>query len=338
MPSRFLPVARFPRRVFVWPTVLLLETWLLLVSPVVLAVAGLFSALRRDSRALRVSALVLAWAAVEPYAIARLARMRAAGAGPQEWEAFVGWFVQTLYTGIRVLLDVHLELDPSSPTPDDVGRAPLVVLARHSGPGDPFLLAWLLAVHYRLRLRVIAKAALRLEPAVDLAGEAAGICFVRGVLQRPRRGTGLAAITDVARSLQPRDALLIFPEGQNFSARRRREALAGLREAGEWLKAHRASRLRRVLPPRTRGTAAALGAAPGTDVLVVVHSGFGASGRPWWRLPIHETVRVRAWLRPAADVPRDAAALDRWLLDEWARVDGWLADAGVAAVPLAESR
>jgi 1-acyl-sn-glycerol-3-phosphate acyltransferase len=305
---------------------LAVELGLLAASPLLVAITALVSAARRDSRALRVCLLVLVWAAGEPYAIVRIVRLRQRQAPDEEWAAFLRWFVNALYASVRLLLGVGLALDPASVQATDLaGAGPLVVLARHSGPGDPFLIAWLLVEHYRLRIRVVAKAALRLEPAVDLAGEQLGVCFVRA----GRRGSSLAAIRLQAEQLAAGDALLIFPEGANFSVPRRSAALAELRRSGRALQARRAGRMRRLLPPRSAGTTAALAAAPAASVLLVAHSGFGASGRPWWRLPINETVRVRSWLVAAEDVPRAEREVERWLLDRWAEVDRWLAvDAG----------
>lgn len=323
-------LARLPRRVLVWPLVFTVEVAATLLSPLILAVAGLVSLGRRDSRALRVTTLALTWMLMEPYAFARIAALRLAGAPAEEWDAFARWLLNLLYSAIRLVLGVQLELDGESVSDADVAAAaPLVVLSRHSGPGDPFLLAWLLAVRYRLRLRVVVKTALRVEPSVDLAGESIGLCFVRA----GRRHRATTAITAVARELSGGEALLIFPEGMNYSTERRSHALRRLREAGEYLKARRAARLRRLLPPRTGGTAAALAAAPTASVLLVAHTGFGASGRPWWRLPIDESVRVRTWLLPADQVPREAAQVDRWLMDCWAEVDAWLTRHQPAPVP-----
>ena len=314
-------LARLPRRLLVWPLVFALEITLTLTSPLVLAGAAIVSAARRDSRAVRVTTLVLTWMAMEPYAFARILSLRAAGAPSDDWDELVRWFLSVVNSAIRRLLGVRLEMDPQSvPDEDVVAASPLLVLSRHSGPGDPFLLAWLLAVRYRLRLRIVVKASLRVEPSVDMAGEAVGLCFVRSGARR--RST--AEIARVAADLGRGQALLIFPEGANYSTERRHTSLRRLREAGEYLKARRAARLRRLLPPRTAGTAAALAAAPAAQVLLVAHTGFGASGRPWWRLPINETVRVRTWLLDAEDVPRDERLVDRWLMDRWEEADGWL--------------
>jgi len=80
------------------------------------------------------------------------------------------------YAAVRRILDVEVVLDSASAKPDAVPRdEPVIVLSRHCGPGDSVLVAWLLAIEYRLQLRIVLKAVLQCEPALDLAGEHAMI-------------------------------------------------------------------------------------------------------------------------------------------------------------------
>jgi hypothetical protein len=82
------------------------------------------------------------------------------------------------------------------------------------------------------------------------------------------------------------------------------------------------------LPPRRGGTTAALTGNPDADVLLLAHTAFTPDGRdrPWWRLPVHRTMLIRTTLIPAADVPREPAAIAGWLDETWSVVDGWIAE------------
>ena len=92
-------------------------------------------------------------------------------------------FLTSAYAVARRILDVEVVLDSASAMPDAIPRnEPVIVLSRHCGPGDSVLVAWLLAVEYRLQLRIVLKAVLQCEPALDLAGELGCLMF-----PRPRR-------------------------------------------------------------------------------------------------------------------------------------------------------
>ena len=300
------------------PLVITVEVSLLLTGPALLAAAALLGALVGSSRPVRSVAVLLTYAAVE---LATLCRLMST---VDDIDALVERVLRTSYAALRTILDVRVELEDGSLTPEQVRTGnPLVVLSRHCGPGDTLYVAWLLVVHYRLRLRVVLKSLLRLEPALDLAADRLPLCFVRkhGARNRER-------IRELAASLRAGDALLLFPEGGNFSRLRWSRAVLGLIAAGRYLAALRARRRTHTLPPRRGGAAAALTGAPEADVMVLAHSGFTADGRdrPWWRLPVHRPLVVRTTLVQAAGVPRDPEDLTRWLEETWAQVDRWIAE------------
>ncbi|TVT25127.1 acyltransferase [Amycolatopsis acidiphila] len=310
------------RRAVMIPVVVLVEVFLLLTAPLSLAVAGLTSVCARSSRPLRTALLVLAYAGVELRVLRRIL------GGEPDWDALMSEVIDTIYRTLRLVLDVRLVLEAGSPA---AGRPaagnPVIVLARHCGPGDSLFIAWLIAVHYRLRLHIVLKALLRLEPTLDLAGDHVPLCFVARRGRRARDDIGA-----LAASLSHGDALLLFPEGGNFSRPRWRRAVAALFAGGALGAARRARRRTHTLPPHRGGTVAALTNAPGADVLLLTHTGFSDDGRdrPWWRLPVHRTVVVRTELIPAAQVPREPEAAGSWLEHRWAEVDAWVADHSTA--------
>jgi 1-acyl-sn-glycerol-3-phosphate acyltransferase len=123
------------------------------------------------------------------------------------------------------------------------------------------------------------------------------------------------------------DALLIFPEGGNFTPKRRFRAIQRLRQRGLGKATRRAEAMRNVLPPRPGGVTAALRAAPHADVVFVAHTGLEhlSTVRDIWRgLPMDKTLRLRWWFVPAVEVPRDDAELTDWLYRWWETIDGWI--------------
>ncbi|PJK22041.1 1-acyl-sn-glycerol-3-phosphate acyltransferase [Mycolicibacterium goodii] len=305
------------RRAVTVPLVTVLMVGVLLYGVPLLALAVAADLVLRSTRPSRTVAAVVAFAAMELYALAKLLR------GGLDGDRFTRELVGKIYTASRRILDVEVLLDTGSTDPDEVPRAdPVIVLSRHCGPGDSLLVAWLLTFHYRLRTRIVLKGLLRCEPVLDLAGDLGCLCFLDRGGKRAR-----AQIRELAASLEGGDALLLFPEGGNFTWARWHEAIRRRRSSGRLREARRAWRQSYTLPPRTGGAAAAMAGAPRANVLVLTHSGFSADGRarPWWRLPVHRRLVVHVSLVRAEELP-PRAELGAWLQDVWSKVDAWVAD------------
>jgi 1-acyl-sn-glycerol-3-phosphate acyltransferase len=286
-------------------------------------------------RALRLSAFALRYCAVELVAIAAAGFLWLRRAMPgrlgltseEEWtmanERLLGWALGSVLSAGRRCLGFHVVVADSSDATALTGDHPVLVLARHGGPGDSFALVHLLLTRYHRRPHIVLKDTLQLDPLIDLLLNRLGGCFLPSVAgDRPDVTEGLA---DMARSLGPRDALLLFPEGANWTPRRRRRAIDRLHRDRKLKAAHAANLMDHVLPPRPAGVFACLEARPGLRVVVVAHAGLDkvVSVRQGWSvLPIRTPMKVRAW--PTAEVPRDRDALLPWLTLEWAVVDEWI--------------
>jgi 1-acyl-sn-glycerol-3-phosphate acyltransferase len=137
-----------------------------------------------------------------------------------------------------------------------------------------------------------------------------------------------AAIADLAGDLDIEDALLIFPEGGNFTPQRRRRAISRLRQRGHTTYAERAEAMVHVMPPKPGGVGAAIAAAPHADVVFVAHTGLEhiVGVRDAWReIPVDKTLHLRWWFYPAAEVPVSEAERLGWLFERWADIDTWIA-------------
>jgi len=303
------------RRIVTVPLATALMVAVLVSGPLLLAVAGLVGLATRSSRPMRTAALVMAYAAIELRTVGRLL------CGERDCDRLMRDFLSMAHAAVRRILDVEVVLDPSSVTPNEIPcHEPLIVLSRHCGPGDTVLVAWLLTVEYRLQVRIVLKAILRCEPVLDFAGELGCLCFLaRGDRARHQ-------IQDLAASLAGGQAMLLFPEGANFTWPRWRAAIAELRSTGRIRAASRALRQSHTLPPHTGGATAAMSGAPSANILVLTHNGFCPDGRarPWWQLPIHRQLLIRTALVPAAQLPQPDQ-MSPWLERTWADVDAWVA-------------
>ena len=225
---------------------------------------------------------------------------------------------------------------------DEVGWSPLddgvpgsvnamLVLPRHAGPGDSLLLVHtLLGRDHDRRPRIVLKDLLQLDPLLDVYLNRLPNAFLTAGAD-----DSTAKVGRLATGLGDEDALLLFPEGGNFSQSRRRRAIDRLRMKGMDSQAAAAERLRHLLPPRPGGVAAALAAAPHADVVLVAHTGLehlSTAADLWDGLPMDATVRMRWWFVPAAEVPR-GPEVERWLYERWAELDDW-----IAAGPVGQDR
>jgi 1-acyl-sn-glycerol-3-phosphate acyltransferase len=303
------------RRLVTVPFATALSLCVLIFSPLLLAGSAVVAVATRSTRPARTVGLAMTYAFIELRTLVKLA------VGDVDGDRLMKDILRVAYAAARKLLDVEVVLDPSSARPESMPRnEPVIVLSRHCGPGDTVLVAWLLMFIYELRVRIVLKAVLRYEPVLDFAGQQGSLCFLaRGDRARQQ-------IHDLAASLGGGQALLLFPEGANFTWPRWHAAIAELRETGRIRAAGRALRRSYTLPPRTGGATAAVSGAPRADVLVLTHNGFCPDGRarPWWQLPIHRQLLVRTTLVPAAQLP-EPDEVSPWLERTWTKVDAWVA-------------
>ncbi len=322
---------RWVRRGVLAPAAVLLTVTVVTTLPVWLLVAAALSPfLPGRLRALRVLwVAVVAMVLESAVLVALLALWVAAGFGlavrtpPFQYLHYqlVGWYLRTLYREAARVLRLRVEVE--GPDPDEYLDRPLLVFCRHAGPGDSFLLVHALVNWYAREPRIVASEALQWDPAIDVMLNRLPSRFLPA-------GGGEALqqrIGELASALDHDDAFVIFPEGGNFTQRRRLAGIARLRARGLEDMARRSEAMRHVLPPRPGGVAAALAAAPDADVVWVAHAGLDhlfTVADIWRELPLDGTVRMRWWRVPAAEVPAGEDAQVDWLYHWWERIDDWI--------------
>jgi 1-acyl-sn-glycerol-3-phosphate acyltransferase len=318
------------------PAAVCVTVALILTMPVWLSIAALFSLLPGRQRMWRLLWLVAMYLLLELALLSSLFGLWVAAGFSRkrvrnpEFQLrhyrLVAWALAlaTRQAG-RVL---HLRIKTDGPTPDAHPGRPLLVFCRHAGPGDSLLLTNALVNVYAREPRIVLKDTLQWDPAVDVLLNRLPSRFIT-----PHPGAGgdaiEAGIAALATGLDENDAFVIFPEGGNFTPKRRTSIIASLRKRGLHSAARRAEHMIHVLAPRPGGVTAALAAAPPeADILLVAHTGLDhmlTVSDVWRELPMDKTITMRFWLVPAAEVPRgDPEEQVEWLYGWWERIDDWI--------------
>ena len=321
------------RRLVIAPLVVAVEALLVLLSPVILLVALIASPFFGGLRPLRAALILLAGTTRHGAAIlATLGLWVASGFGrrlhtPELQRLHIGlmrWFVKGLYDAIVTLAKVRVQAVQSAKAGAVLSAKdrPVLLLSRHAGEGDTLLVLYELLCPHARAPRIVMHERLRLDPLVDVLGERLPNRFLD-----PRGGDTEGDIADLATTVTPDAALVLFPEGRNFSPEHRRRAIARLDEAGHAEQADAARAMTRVSAPRPGGALAALDAAPGADVVIMGHVGFPSGVKEVWRhLPAEQVITVWLWHEPADAVPEDRDEQIAWLFDWWSRLDTWVAE------------
>jgi 1-acyl-sn-glycerol-3-phosphate acyltransferase len=325
------PPPRWVRRLLLAPLVFLLGLGLVVTAPVWLLLTLLLSPLVPGRlRPLRMLWLVTVYLLVEAVSLAvMLALWLASGFG---WKVrgpvfqrlhyrLCGRALRVLYRQACWLLRLTVQIEGEHPDSIPIGR-PLVVLCRHAGPGDSFLLAHALINWYAREPRIVLKDTLQWDPTIDVLLNRLPNRFIAP-------GTAEAEVGALATGLDADDAFVIFPEGGNFTPRRWERAISRLHRLGLHQFARRAARMHNVLPPHPGGVLAALSAAPDADVVLVGHTGVDhllTVADVWRELPMDKNIVMQWWLEPRSAIPDSDAERIDWLYGWWARIDRWIAD------------
>jgi 1-acyl-sn-glycerol-3-phosphate acyltransferase len=329
---------RIIRRLIFAPLVIVITIGWIVVLPLMILLALVMPTRHGRRRMLRLLFFSVAWLVMESITLfASLGLWIASGFGGRlktKWQQerhyrLVGWFLGTLYPVLTKLFKVTVVVEEPELTPQEMAARltrPVIVLSRHAGPGDSFLILTFLLATYKRRPAIVMKGALQFDPVVDVVINRLPHAFVW-----PGKGPGSGVteeITRLAGRMGDEDALLIFPEGGNFTHGRREKAIERLEEAGQHEAAARARGMSNLLAPRTGGVLAAVTAAPTADVIFVAHTGLDdlITARDIWRsLPMEQTVKSRWWRVSAAEIPRDRDAQVTWLYGWWEEIDTWIA-------------
>lgn len=328
---------RLVRRLLIDPAIVLLVVLALVSLPIWVIVAAFVSRyVPGNWRILRLAWFLFLYLGVEGFGlIALFLTWLGSGMGWKTRSPYftrvhyliLAWMLRTVIKSAEVTFKLDVIRGGQRPATSDLGRArSVLVFSRHAGPGDSFLLMNGLVNDYHRNPRIVLKEFLQWDPAVDVILNRLPTSFVP--VGRKGGEQLIEAIGDLARTMDIDDAFVIFPEGANYTEKRRERAIQKLREIGRPDLAERAKDLKRTLPPRTKGVMTALAAAPESDVFFVGHAGLEAfitAGDIWRAMPMDTSVEVKVWHFRAEDIPGPDHQ-EAWLYDVWAEIDRWISD------------
>ncbi|SCG53240.1 1-acyl-sn-glycerol-3-phosphate acyltransferase [Micromonospora coxensis] len=326
---------RWVRRLLLAPGVVLLAVLMVTTVPVWallgLAVSPFVPGRLRPLRLLWIGCVYLVWDAAALIALFGL--WLASGFGARKRSpafqrahyVLAGRFLQVLFWQARWTLRLRIDVVGTDPDTALPGR-PELVLCRHAGPGDSFILIHALVNWFQREPRIVLKESLQWDPAIDVLLNRLPNRFIAPGVDA--RDSAVRQIGHLATDLDDDDAFVIFPEGGNFTPRRRLRAIARLRALGLERMALRAERMQHVLAPQPGGLLAALEAAPDAGVIFVAHTGLDQMltvADVWRELPMDKRIVMRFWSVPPEDVPIGRQERIDWLFDWWGRIDTWIA-------------
>lgn len=227
-----------------------------------------------------------------------------------------------LYTAKKVV-GFHIEIEGEM----TVGRPghPLVVISRHAGPADSLAIAWLLAGTAGRIPRIVLADAMLWDPGIAMVLQRLDSYFVPS-----RSGAGddrTKGVATLASTLSAKDAMLIFPEGRNWTRERHEDQLRRLKAAGEADRLATAVSRPWVLEARSRGVASMRQHAPDADVMVISHTGLDMISGPAAvirAVPFRNRLLIRGRTYRSEDVPTDGDAVAEWLDARWGEVNHWV--------------
>jgi 1-acyl-sn-glycerol-3-phosphate acyltransferase len=325
------------RRLVLAPAVVMLTFFLVTTIPLWLLGAAFLSPVVAG----RLRPLRLLWVALLHLVLESLMLVELLGlwvASGFGWKLRAPFFERIHYDIVEAYLKVMfheanrvlaLTIEEDGPTPDAFPGEPLLVCSRHAGPGDSFILIHALMNKYMREPRVVLKDTMAWDPAIDVILNRLPSSFI----SPSPGGSGdhvEQEIAELATDLDDNDAFVIFPEGGNFTPRRRLRAIDSLRRRGHASMAARAEKLENVLAPKPGGVLAALGAAPReADILMVAHTGLDhlfTVADVWRELPMDKTITVRWWRVDREEIPEGRDAQIDWLFSWWEHIDAWIAE------------
>jgi 1-acyl-sn-glycerol-3-phosphate acyltransferase len=336
---------RLIRRLVLAPLAVVIAVAVALLFPLLALLSWLFGLLRRSRpgrhRVLRLLFFALIWLFADSAAVFMcLGMWLASGFGgrlrTEPYQArhysIMRWFLDRVFSAAARAFGLRVVVDEPEATPAELSARlarPVIVLSRHAGPGDSFLLVHHLLSVYRRRPRVVMKATLQLDPGLDVVANRLPNVFIRHARTGGRLFTD--QIERLASGLGADGALVIFPEGGNWTPGRWERAIGRLEQLGRRDLAARAMLMPNLLAPRGGGAFTAIAACPSADVIFVAHAGLDrlVSVRDIWRgLPVNQTIRARWWRVPVDEVPRAAGYETQlaWLYDWWATIDDWISE------------
>lgn len=317
-------VRRWARRALTLSSYSLLCLLLLVLSPLALPLLALIDVVRgAQLGAARFWLMVTLYFLLEVAGVAGAFAVWVAG-GPRFLERnyrLQRWWVRALFFGGARIYRLEVSVEGA----ELAAQGPMLLFVRHVSLIDALLPTVFVSDRAGIRLRFVLKAALLMDPCLDIVGQRLPNVFVRRGREAFERE--VAAIAGLARDLSAEDGVIIFPEGTRSSPKMRAKIRAELEARQDPTAVARMDELEHVLPPRVGGLKALLGRGAGADPVFLGHRGLESVRRFGDLLNgrlVGARVAIKFWREPSAAVPTEEAAALAWFHEQWKRLDRWV--------------
>lgn len=325
------------RRVFLDPIIFLIAVLTVLICPILFLAATLADLVSSGHwKFLRMARLFVMFMAAEAVGlIAAFSLWLASGFGyfvrsdrfMRAHYRLLSWWLSVISREIQVAFGFTIDL----PEQDRI-EGPIIAFSRHAGPGDSVFLASVLLHDFGRFPRIVGKKELEFAPFFDVMGHRLPMRFIR---PHPKsREVALEAVRDASSGLADHDAFVLFPEGGNFTPRRRARVIESFERRGLVDDAAFARSLVNVLPPHPAGPLVAIEQSPNADIVFIAHTGTEDLISPaiiWRGIPFGRSIRGNYWHVPKEDVPSTNPERVDWLNAHWELIDRWISANRVTA-------
>lgn len=194
---------------------------------------------------------------------------------------------------------------------------------RHSSLFDVLLIEALAAYPLNMSIKYVMKKELLWNPCIDIVGQRLANYFVDR--NANNKSFEIKNISLLAKNLQVKDGVLIYPEGTRFSMEKKKHLFSKLRRVNDVDFYKYARLLQKTLPPRLGGALSLLFANNNcADVVFCNHVGFEffSSFVNFFQSDfIGRTVYIKFSRISFGDIPKNKKKLIDWFLMKWLQMD-----------------
>lgn len=242
------------------------------------------------------------------------------------------WWSSNLFHGAVKIFGVNVTIDGLEEFEDP---KPALVMCRHASTLDTMIP--LAIVRQMKNMRYVIKSELLASPALDYIAQRIPNVFVVRGSDNPEGE--IARVIALGQNLLPNGCVVIYPEGTRFSEKKRARLIEKFSASNNRLLPLTVA-LERTLPPLREGAVRLVETMRDEDVVFIAHRGIDPTGGMNDLIKgslTHVDLEIAIWRVPADEVPRERAKAERFILENWLKIDAWARGKSLdEALPVAE--
>lgn len=318
---------RWPRRLLTTSAWYVLSVVLVALLPVLIPLTALYDLVTRNqlstSRTLLFFAYYFTLECLGLVIAAWLWVRYKAGMGDHDYEManrkLQRWWARGLFWGALRIFSAEVTIDGLEHLEDE---RPAVVLSRHASTLDTLLP---IAVVRQLKcFRYVIKSELLADPTLDYCAQRFPNVFVNRGSDNPE--FEIDKVVALGRQLGDNDAVVVYPEGTRFMESKRQRLLEKFADDEEMYDV--AEALTHTLPPLREGGVKLVTTTPEADLVFIAHRGADDAAAMSDLIGgglTRARIEVKIWRYPAEEVPRSKEAVREFLVDNWKRINQFVA-------------